>query len=611
MTRHSSTLGDPIAMPRRSASVLAVAALPLLVACGGATPTPASPVVVAKGPEPVVAVKPPAAAPVDPFAVPKKLRTEPAPKEVTVPSLPEYLAYSAKAPAPASCAKVAKTGKKTCGKTLADEFETLRKALAQSDVAKRDAALAALEGCTISDASVRAIRAEYMDASCKDAVVDPYLAALAKDGYDLQEAPGLTLTPPKKGTAKHRDVQPEVLHALVGYGVASKLSRLGAGAPTYTGSGARADVKTFIDGPYKGWLVEQVRAIDEAQAIAFKLSGYGRGVAALASGQANLRLAETFRAAPIPQDIASDPELKETYEQSLEGVVEPRKRQGRDASLVALQTLAEDGVIRSPEVDAARATLARLYAGRRIDALDGLLLPKPPATIATLHGADFGRTMVVRPPTNLTGIADALSPTLSAALPSPGPTQDALTAQLGLTGMPGRFVAFPRAERHDSMRPWLRSYGNLLLATHTWRGVGYDQVVATYISQTSFPDDETRETARFYFALALTLRNGPDSPAEMMSAKTPADLNLGHVEALDALEGEHNRFAGEAAYDAALLLETAPPEKASASFFKGLAARYRKAEGLLSAADAKAKAHDRAAAMDELAKQVATMTGGK
>lgn len=592
-------------------SALCLATLPILVACGGATPAPVSPVAPPPGPDPVVAVAPPPAAPADPFAVPKKLRSETPPKEVSVPSITEYLAYSAKSPAPASCTKFAKTAKKTCGKTLADEFETLRKALAQTDVAKRDAALAALEGCTISDATVRAIRAEYMDASCKDAVVDPYLAALAKDGYYLREAPGLTLTAPKKGTAKHRDVQPEVLHALVGYGVASKLSRLGGGAPAYTGTGARAEVKTFIDGPYKGWLVEQVRAIDEAQAIAFKLAGYGRGVAALASGQANLRLAETFRAAPIPQDIAADAELKETYEQSLEMVVEPRKRQGRDASLVALQTLAEDGVIRSPEVDAARATLARLYAGRRIDALDALLLPKPPAVAAAVHGADFGRTGIVRAPTPLAGIADALSPTLSAALPSPGPTQDAVAPQLGIVGSPGRFLSFPREVRQDSQRPWLRSYGHLLLGTRTWRGVAYDQVVATYISQTSFADEETRETARFYFALALTLRNGPDSPAEMMSAKAPADLNLGHVEALDALEGEHNRFAGEAAYDAALLLETAPPEKASASFFKGLAARYRKAEGLLTAADAKAKAHERAAAMDELAKQVATITGGK
>jgi hypothetical protein len=87
----------------------------------------------------------------------------------------------------------------------------------------------------------------------------------------------------------------------------------------------------------------------------------------------------------------------------------------------------------------------------------------------------------------------------------------------------------------------------------------------------------------------------------MMGAPTPAALGLRHTEALDALVGEGGPLAGMAAYDAAHLRALSPPEGADAvPYLKDVAARFRKAEALLSDPAHKKLATQRAAEVDAI-----------
>jgi hypothetical protein len=81
----------------------------------------------------------------------------------------------------------------------------------------------------------------------------------------------------------------------------------------------------------------------------------------------------------------------------------------------------------------------------------------------------------------------------------------------------------------------------------------------------------------------------------MMRAASPADLNLTHTEALDGLAGEGGPLSGMAAFDAAHLRSLSPPESGAAAYFADVAARFRRAESLLTDPAAKSRAHDRAA----------------
>ena len=79
-----------------------------------------------------------------------------------------------------------------------------------------------------------------------------------------------------------------------------------------------------------------------------------------------------------PSPIAKSADLRNEYYGSLDQGLDPRKDRGRDAALVGLRELALVGVIHDRRVDRARGLLAHIYGGRRIDALDTLLLPAFP-----------------------------------------------------------------------------------------------------------------------------------------------------------------------------------------------------------------------------------------
>lgn len=313
------------------------------------------------------------------------------------------------------------------------------------------------------------------------------------------------------------------LHVLVGLSLAAKLARTGEGMPTMGDATDKAKVKAFIQGPLAGWLYPQTAAIETLSNGAAGLAGIARGIAAIEAGVAELRLVDKIRSAPTPSTW--DQELKAVYEIALDEALEPRKKRGRDAALVGLSDFADAGVLGDARTVRARALLSKLYGGRRIDALDGLLLPAWSA-------------------------------------PPPGAIQ------------------------HE-MDPAVKSdaRARFELGRLYWRRV--DFVEAAYAAKAK--DD------RLLLALAIALAKGPNGAKEMMTV-APSALSLNHTEALDALAEQGGKEAGMAAYDAAHLRALSVPEGAeSAPYLRDVAARFKRAAGLLEDPAQRRLAEERAA----------------
>jgi hypothetical protein len=422
------------------------------------------------------------------------------------------------APPPTSCAPYAKAAPKPGSGTVAA-------ALAERDPVKRDAMLAAVQPSPDLAPTLRAIRANLAPTECADAITDPALSAPTLSGMAGQMTLGLSL--------------------------ASKLSRTASQAPSLKDASDKEKVKRFIQGPLREWMVQQASAIDALSAPAGELAGLPRGVVAIEAGMADLRLVDRIRSAPTPSNW--DKELKAVYEAALDEALEPRKVRGRDAALVGLAEFAAAGVVEDDRVERARALLSKLYGGRRIDALDALLLSSKdldvgaiPQTVLLLAPDDDRRAKL--------------------SLPAPSNVKSART-------------------RFEMGRKY-------------WRRV--DFVEAAYGAS----KDVTPE-ARLVLALSLTLAKGPRQAREMM--ETPASaLRLGSTDALDALAAGTSPVAGFAAFDAAHLRSLSPPEGAAAGpFFGDVAARFRKASALLEDPAQKKRAEERAAEAESLAKSIA------
>ncbi|AKU95398.1 hypothetical protein AKJ09_02062 [Labilithrix luteola] len=527
-----------------------------LAACGGASPGPASPADVAASGSPNSPASPAAAAASapastaksDPFVLPEGPRDD-APISVDPGSLrldawDKATKVKGVAAVPATCtAFVSRAAAKPAPKDL-------KSALAERDVAKRDAMLAALEGDKTIDAPkglVRALRADLAPIECADALVDPVLR-------------------------KSNEVSGRVGHALVGLSLAGKLARTANTPPTLAGveKASKDKVLAFVKGPLKTWLLEQATAIETLSAGASGLSGYGRGVAAIEAGAADLRLVDKMRSAPVP--AGWDVELKGVYEAALDEALEPRKKRGRDAALVGLTDFAQAGVLHDGRVERTRALLGKLYGGRRIDALDALMLGGP-ETAPVMGGVspfwiDVTHAMPIDDPK---------------AIAEQGLTED-LRAKV-------------RAQR-EWASPELRSAyarARLDMGREYWRRV--DFVEAAYAAKGSnSPED------RLVLAVALALVHGPNGPKEMMLGASPEALDLRHTEALDALVAEGGPLAGAAAFDAAHLwaVSTTAGDKAPAQL-RDAAARFRKAELLLTDPAAKKRASERASDLEAAA----------
>jgi hypothetical protein len=512
--------------------VLALLALPL--GCGeAAVQQPAVPLSPG-GPAPAATTDPAKGLTPDPFALPAGPRDEltaPGPAPLRLDAWDAAVKAKGVAPPPAECAAFAKRA------AASPAPPDLVSALAAKEQAKVDALLVALEPKLDAKEPglLRALRADLAPGQCADVIVDPYLAT-------------------------HRTIVSRASHVLVGLSLAAKLDRTGGGKPAMGAVREKEKVKAFIAGPLKTWMVEQSTAIETLAAGAAGLTGYGRGIAALAAGIADMRLVEVIRTAPIPPGW--DPELKAIYQASLDEALEPRKKRGRDAALVGLGDLAQVGVLSDTRTLSAHVLLTALYGGRRIGALTELMVPRKPDPNATdpLHTA-------------LSTVAPFWTDVLE--LGGKDDTDIPFTLVRGAPLATRAVFAAPQAEK---IKPETRaSYAEarFRMGQVYWRRVDFVEA-AHAAKHGATPED------RLILALSLTLAQGPNGAADMMRAPSAAALELRHTEALDVVASEGGPLAGWAAFDAAHLRSLSPPDGPDAGpYFRDVAARFRKAESLL------------------------------
>ncbi|NOU34049.1 MAG: hypothetical protein HOO96_39665 [Polyangiaceae bacterium] len=561
-------------MRRLSSVSLSLASLVLLAAaCSAcspaAAPLPAKNPGDAPGVATSTAVSENKGPPADPFAIPKNLRAEvPPPATLKTPDLAQWkaaIALPGLSKAPASCTAFARTktaaaGKSAkkgsapvCPKEPAQLMSELGKAMSAEGA--RDEALFALEECAFPPGFIRSLRAELAPHECGDVIVNPMLEA------------------PPKG------LPVELSHAMVGQSLASLLRRTSDSAPIMKAPFTKERVLAFIKTELGPWVTTQAATIEKLSQASTSLDGFGLGVAAIESGNADLRLGEIIREAPVPDDFRKDPELLHIYQTQLDGYLEPRVRRGRDAALVGLRKFADVGIFQSERLSRAQGLLSKMYAGRRIDALSSVLLPQAPVAKEYLLG--------VLPTFYVNG-------SYTASL-----GEDA--GYLGAAFQQG----FPSVARSESiaggekLKPAAKvahAIGRARLGLTYWRGIEFDRVIALTSSAT-----KEEPEARFLLALSLAMRNGPSDAVEMMSASTPHALNVGKTDALDVIAAEKGPLAGMAAFDAALLRETTPPPEARPEYFQDLAKRYRTAAELLVDPAYKARAAERADHAEKIA----------
>jgi hypothetical protein len=549
--------------------LLPIFALVTAACTGAATTPPTTP------PQPGNDVPGPVVAP--PMAGPDALVLEGTVREEWLPLLKAPVLDPAKtqltaapsglAPLPASCDAFVTRKGAGAAPACADKasgLAALDGAMSEADAAKRDARLLDLEGCAGLPAGVvRALRAELAPIECSEALLTKTLA-----------------TPPA-------GLDGNLFHAMLGLSIASRLARTAQNAPVLAAPFTRPRVIEFTSGPMKAWFSEQATAIQAISQAGVELSYYGKAITAIEAGVAEMRLVESVRNAPLPAEIAKDAELKNQYYATLDQGLDPRKDRGRDAALVGLREMALVGAIHDARVDRARALLARLYGGRRVDVLDGLLLPALPAAApATVEERLAGKL-----PTFYAGI-----------LLDPAAASRAGTMRMLLDrGVPlGARNALKTATLTVDARA-LVARARLELGRLYWRAVDFDQaaqLIASWPAGTARPDDAT-----LTLALALALRNGPEDAADMMR-KAPLQLtSIGKIKGLDyvAQQTPTGQDAAFAAFDAALIHQLAAPEGSGAAYWKEVADRFHRAASLLSDPARKADAEERAKSANELA----------
>ncbi|MFC1641508.1 hypothetical protein ACFL5O_02290, partial [Myxococcota bacterium] len=336
----------------------------------------------------------------------------------------------------------------------------------------------------------------------------------------------------------------------------------------------RARITEFIQGTMAEWVRTQAKAIQVLSLDGSQLTGYGKAVVAVEAGLADMRFVEVFRSVPLPEELGGSQELRDAYYSSLEQGLDPRKTRGRDATLVGLRLLGQMGVLKDPRVTRARALLSQLYNGRRIDALDGLMLGDLPA----LNVQTPEQRLASRLPTFYA--ARMLRPS--------NPADPALLRALLERGLPVTLMqTLDRAHLTAEAR-LLYARGMFELGRTYWRAAdfGRARVAAQHLRNPSGP-------GRLLTALSLALEHGPKDAATMM-LQGPMPQGIGNVSELDALAGSKDGASGWAAFNAAMIRELAPPTERNPAFFEDLAVRYNKAAQLLPARAAQALARDRA-----------------
>ena len=437
-------------------------------------------------------------------------------------------------PPPAQCAEFVQHGTRGCA-PAGSSREALAAALGKDEPAARDAALACLEGAEeLPPGSVRALRAELGPEVCSDALATPVLEA-----------------PPKGLT-------PELENALLGLMVSARLARLLADPPRLEPPVDKSRFMAFFAERLTPWVLSEAAAIEKLSLEGSRLTGYGRGLAAIAAGNADLRFVKLVREVPLPDEMKADKQVTDAYYGQLDQALEPRKIRGRDAALVGLKAFAELGAAFDGRVTRARGLLNELWAGSRIDALDRLLLPELEAPDTSTPAL----ALAARLPTFYTKILLADADVTDAKV---------LRALLE-RGVPGGLAPKLDGMKLGEVTRTLYARGLIESGRRFFRAADFKHAHALL-------DGSPSELARLLSALALALENGPADATELM-LKGPFVQGARDVRGLDAETAKRGRFAGLSAYDAGIVLALAPLQD-DAPFWDDLARRFDTAEKLL------------------------------
>ena len=449
-------------------------------------------------------------------------------------------------PADAACQAYLAPASATCAQENS-ERDALVQALDTSASLERDQRLSCLEASPgFSPGFVRTLRAELAPLTCADVLALPFLE-------------------PRRAELDRR-----LEDTLIALSTAGRLARLVQKAPELSPPFDRAHFMEFFQSTLKPWIVTQAAAIHDLSLAGPHLIPYAKGVVAVEAGLADMRFVSVVRQVALPKEMSDDPEVRDAYYAALDEALEPRKARGRDAALVGLRELANEGIVFDPRVDHARALLSEVYSGRRIDALDKLLLPDLPA----LNADTTERKLAARLPSFYAGfLLD------SAAVDAP------LLRALLERGLPPVLAAQLDPKKLDEASKALWARGRLDLGLMYFRAEDFAR--SARLSATLKPSPEQA----LEHALASTLQNGPRDASELLLRGPQLPIGTAQVAELDRLAALPNSVAPLAAFDAAYLLSLVPPQN-NAKFWGDLAKRFDAAARTLREPARKKLAHE-------------------
>jgi hypothetical protein len=418
--------------------------------------------------------------------------------------------------------------------------ELLAGALALSGT-ERDSRLRCLESAQEAPAGlVRALRADSAPRGCADVVVGEDAAV--------------------PGAAR------EVSETVIALGVAARLQRAVRQPPLPRPPFDKQQFIKHFKEVLTPWIREQAHAVDLLSQVGPRLTGYARGIVALEAGLADMRFVNVARSIELPEEMKNDAEIRETYLVSLEQGLEPRVVRGRDAALVGFGELAKQGITNDARLKDARALLSELYAGRRIDALDRLLLPAPAPLVTDTPALKLA----------------ALLPAFYALKLSSSPNVDdpkLLRARLE-QGVPPALWLSASPPKSPELA---------LLAQRALFQLGQTYFWAEPFGKAAAIEVPAQDAgATLVAALARLLAQGPRNAAALMLGPPTLPPALRETQQLDALARAKGPMAGLAEFDAAYLRSLAPPAN-DPVFWREQATRFDRAQKKLPVEDKSAK----------------------